>query len=75
MSNNKETQNSLLNVNKKLEIITNLLKDLLIIELGQARFNRVAIRGVLGKIDNSRIDRILVTLKKVDEIKIPNRKT
>ncbi len=52
---------------KKLDIITNLLKDLLILELGKSGFNSDNVKRVLGKIDNNRLRRIITILNKISK--------
>ena len=58
-------QSKLPKSSSEIQKIEELLKDLFILELGRSGFGRGEIRGVLGKIDNTRISRILSTLKKV----------
>jgi len=51
-------------VEKKVGEVAELLKDLLILELSKAKFDRPKIRKILGKISNERISRIASVIKK-----------
>ena len=52
---------------RRLDAITETLKDLLILELGKAGFTGPEIRKVLGKIDNNRLFRITAVLNKISK--------
>lgn len=47
-----------------LKSIENLLKDLLILEMGKAGFSNPEIKDVLGKADNNKLAKILGPLRK-----------
>jgi|GEM_PF-3253735 len=61
-------------VPEKLDVATELLKDLLIAKLASMDFGNDQIRKVVGKIDNNRLRRIVAVYNKITRQKAKQKK-